>query len=98
MASTGYGPRSRLIFDGSEDKFELWEATFKGHLRVQKLIKILEQNGDEEDYEENNALIYAELVQLLDDESLSLIIRDAEDDGKEASSILHSHYVGSSMP
>ena len=39
-----------------------------------------------------------ELVQVLDDKSLNLIIRDAEDNGKKALQILRDHYVGTSKP
>ena len=39
---------------------------------------------------------YAELVQLLDDRSLSLISRDARDDGRAAIGILRNHYAGTS--
>ena len=37
---------------------------------------------------------FAELVQLLDDRSLQLIIRDANDDGRKAMEILRHHYAG----
>ena len=29
MASSGYGPSAKLIFDDNEDKYELWEVKFK---------------------------------------------------------------------
>ena len=32
---TGYGPR--LHFDGDQDKYELWELNFLGHMRLQKI-------------------------------------------------------------
>ena len=38
---TGYGPSARLIFDGDERKFELWEIKFFGYLRLKKLDAIL---------------------------------------------------------
>ena len=99
-STTGYAqPRStRLLSDGCEDRYELWETKFMGHLRVQKLHGVMNQNGSEEGYAENNALIYAELVQLLDDKSLSLIMRDAKDNGKGAIKILRDHFMGSSKP
>ena len=95
---TGYGPsmtRNRLIYNGDESKFELWLEKFRGHLRLQKLLP--ELNLDEPDVEKN-ACIYAELVMLLDDKSLSLVIRDAKDDGKKALGILTEHYLGKSKP
>ena len=91
--STGYGPRNRLVFDGDETKYELWEIKFISHLRLQKL---LDTNGELD--ANKTADIFAELVQLLDDRSLSLIIRDAKNDGKKAVDILRQHYKGSSKP
>ena len=41
---------------------------------------------------------FAELIQCLDDTSLSLIIRDARDDGGKALNILHSHYLPKGKP
>ena len=95
LASTGYGPRCRLIFDGDEEKYELWEVKFLGHLRIQKLHGVLSAGTPDPD---KNARVYAELVQLLDDTSLSLVIRDAKDDGKKALEILREHYLGTSKP
>ena len=64
---TGYGPSlARLVFDGNEENFELWEVKFKAYLRTRKLLSIL--NGDHvspNKFAEMNALMYAELVQLL---------------------------------
>ena len=47
---------------------------------------------------EKNAEVSAELVQHLDDRSLSLIIRDAQDDGRKALNILRQHYIGKGKP
>ena len=93
--STGYGPRARLLFDGDEEKYELWEVKFLGHLRIHKLHNVLTQDVPDAD---KNARVYAELVQLLDDTSLSLVIREAADDGKKALQILREHYLGTSKP
>ena len=46
---------------------------------------------------EKNATVYAELVQLFHDTSLSLVIK-AIDDGKKALTILHKHFMGVSKP
>ena len=89
------GPRGRLIFNGDEEKYELWEVKFLGHLRIQKLHVVLTTDSPDAD---QNACVYAELVQLLDDTSLSLVIRDAKDDGKKALQILREHYLGTSKP
>ena len=40
---------------------------------------------------EKNAEAYAELIQFLDERSLSLVMRDAEDDGRAALEILKEH-------
>jgi len=41
---------------------------------------------------------FAKLVQFLDDKSLSLVMRDAADDGKKALEILRQHYAGTGKP
>lgn len=48
--------------------------------------------------EEKNSEAYAELVQVLDSKSLSLVMRDAERDGRKALEILRKHYVGKDKP
>ena len=102
--STGYGPSaslsrySRLIFDGDERKYEQWEVKFLGYMRLQKLRDtILAADKDEVD-EEKNAEAFAELIQFLDDKSLSLVMRDAADDGRQALKILRSNYASPSTP
>ena len=84
---TGYGPSRlhRLLFDGNEEKFDMWMVKFQAHLRLQKLSKVLEaQNAD----------VYAELVQVLDDKNLQLVMRDGKDDGRKSMQILLDHYRG----
>ena len=71
---SGYGPRIRLLFDGNGERYELWEIKFMGHLRIRKLLEVVD--ADEPD-ENKNAEVFAELVQVLDDRSLSLVMRDA---------------------
>ena len=98
--STGYGPRRALLFDGNESKYELWEIKFLGHMRLQKLYDVfvrLESEKDPPD-EGRQADAFAELVQCLDDRSLSLVIRDARDDGRKALEILRQHYQGKGKP
>ena len=90
MTSTGYGPRSRIIFDGDETKFELWKIKFKGYLTIQKLLSVIESDTPDAD---KNAEVFAELIQCLDDRSLTLIIRDTKDNGKKALEILKQHYI-----
>ena len=45
-----------------------------------------------------NEEAFAELIQFLDDKSLSLVMRDAVDDGRKALRILRQHYAGSGKP
>ena len=48
--------------------------------------------------EAKNEECYAELIQFLDDKSLSLVMRDAADDGRKALKILREHYASQSKP
>ena len=94
--STGYGPSVRLLFDGDDTRYEIWETKFLGYMRRQKLIEVLTGTGTPD--VDKNADAYGELVQVLDDRSLSLIIRDAKDDGRKALQILRDHYMGTGKP
>lgn len=75
-----------------------------GHLRLQGLKDIILNEPDTEDEEElavdaaKNAEAYAELSQFLDDKSLSLVMREAADDGREALKILSDYYQGKGKP
>ena len=90
---TGYGPRKGLVFNGDESKFELWEVKFLGQMRLQKLYDIFIPSPSEKELDAaKNADAFAELVQCLDDRSLSLIIRGAKDDGRKALAVLREHY------
>lgn len=92
----------QLFFDGSEDKYDLWETRFLGHLHILKLKETIlrEPMSDEQRAQDNqkNADCYAELIRLIDDKSLSLIRHEAEDDGRKALKILKEHYSGKSKP
>lgn len=108
--ATGYGPRrdvgsrwNRLCFDGDERNYELWETKFLGYLRLLGLkAAILDEPGESEeedkDLDEKNEVAYAELIQVLDDRSLSLVMRDARDDRRKALEILREHYAGKGKP
>ena len=54
--------------------------------------------GTEEITADENENAYSELIQFLDERSISLIMRDARDDGRKAFSILRQHYAGSGKP
>jgi hypothetical protein len=99
----GYGPSRRPIFDGDEVKYELFETKLLGYLRRLRLSKTilpeLEGGVKDEDVDpEDNADVYAELIQCLDDRSLNLILRDAKDDGRAALGILREHYQSNEKP
>ena len=101
-ATTGYGPRtSRPFFDGNDDRYELWETRFVGHLRHQKLHSTIlspDEGGvaTADLNAEKNAEAFAELSLCIDDRSLSLVLRDAKNDGRKALKILRTHYQSSS--
>lgn len=80
----------------------MWETKFLAYLCLLGLKNtILSELSDDDDAEEDakkNEDAYAELVQLLDDKSLSLVMRDAADDGREALKILREHYAGKGKP
>jgi len=69
------------MFDGDETKYELWETKVLGHLHLigLKTTVLGEPNSQEQRAADvkKNADAYAEMIQLLDDKSLSLIMRDA---------------------
>ncbi|CAM1301865.1 Uncharacterised protein r2_g1167 [Pycnogonum litorale] len=100
--ATGYGPstlplrRDRLIFDGDDRNFERWEIKFMGYMRLRGLKNVLVGAADPD--EEKNEEAFAELIQFLDDRSLSLIMRDARDNGRKAFQILRNHYAGKGKP
>lgn len=91
----------QLLFDGSEEKYDLWETRFLGCLHILKLKEtILREEPIEANDEDRwkNADCYAELVRLIDNKSLSLIRHEAADDGRKALRILKEHYSGKSKP
>lgn len=72
-----------------------------GHLRLQGLKEIIttESAGVETPEEAaSNAEAYAELIQFLEDKSLSLVMREAADDGRAALKILRDYYAGKGKP
>ena len=102
---SGYGPSNlwqSLMFDGDERKFEQWEVRILGYLRIKKLKSVVcpadEGNLPDDDDATNNELAFAEMTQFLDETSLSLVMRDARDDGRKALKVLREHYARSSKP
>ena len=93
--STGYGLRSRIHFDGNERKYELWATKFMGYRHILKLKDTVK--SDEPDAAKNTDF-YAEVIQILEDRSHSLVMRDAKDNGKNAIKIRREHYRSSYKP
>lgn len=99
MRSTGYGPSNMwqsLVFDGNEKKFELWETKVLGYMKLKKLKKVF--TTEEDVSAETNETAFAELIQYLDERSLTLVMREAQDDGRKAWKILKEHYASGSKP
>ena len=103
---TGYGPSAagsnakwhRLCFDGEERRYEQWECKFLGYMKLRKLKSIiLLPDGEDlpDGFQSKNETAYAELIQFLDERSLSLVMRD---DGRKALKILRNHYGGTGKP
>lgn len=104
------GRWARLLFDGDEKNYELWETRFLGHLRLQGLKETIlnepvivdadaaARTAARQEAENKNAEAYAELIQFLDDKSVSLVMRDAADDGRAALKILRDYYAGKGKP
>ena len=99
--STGYGPPTsgrwqNLQFHGDERRYEQWEVKFMGYMRLKKLKSTIDPSSTTQlaDHDDKNEEAFAELIQFLDDRSLSLVMRDAKDKGREALSILREHYRG----
>lgn len=95
LSAIGYGPRHRLFFDGDERKFELWEVKLLGYMRLQKLHHMIDSLASDTSAADvsKNTKAFEELIQLLDDSSLSFKMRDAMDDGPQALKILREHYL-----
>lgn len=103
--STGYGLRreflggyGRLILDGDERKYEQWEIKFLGYMRLLKLRDTILGETQEGLNATKNGEAFTELNRFLDDKSLSLVMRDAVDDGRRALKILRAHNAGKGKP
>ena len=89
----------RLVFDGDEAKYEVWETKLLGYFRLLGLKNTVLNEPVEEAEKaadpEKNADAYAELILMLtlDDKSLSLVMRDAQHDGRKVLNILRDYYA-----
>lgn len=92
----------RLAFDGDEAKYEIWETKMLGHFHLLGLKKTVlgepVTSPERATDAQKNADAYAELIQMLDDKSLSLIMRDAPDDGRKSLKKLREYYAGKGTP
>ena len=93
----------RLLFDGNEENFEFWETKFLAYMNTltPELKTTITKSAPAVATAADTALngrAYSELIQFLDDKSLSLIIREAADDGRKALGILRKEYAGISKP
>lgn len=94
---TGHGPSNQwqnLIFDGDERKFEVWETKILGYMKLKKLKETLVGTGAVNN--DKNETAFAELIQFLDERSLSLVVGEAKDGGRKAFKILREFYAGCS--
>ena len=68
-----------------------------GYLKIKKLKDVVTSTAETVD-DDKNEEVYAELIQVIDEKSLALIMRDAKDDGREAMKLLREHYAGKGKP
>lgn len=71
---------------------------FLGYLRLHGLKETLVTTAADNVSADKNEEAFAQLIQFLDDKSLSLIMRDAPDDGRKALQILRQHFAGTGKP
>ena len=72
---------------------------FLGYLRLQKLYEmVIPKEGETAPSAEKRASAFAELVQCLDERSFSLVIREANNDGREVLKVQREHYQGKGKP
>lgn len=70
-----------------EIKYELWETKELGHLHLLGIKSTVLSEDKIVADGRKNADVYAKLIQLLDDKSLSLIMRDAPDNARKTLNI-----------
>ena len=67
-------------------------------MRLQKSKDKIAGSEDDKIDADKNAESFVEIIHFLDDKKLSLIMRDATDDGRKALTILREHYAGKGKP
>lgn len=82
--------------------YEVWETDMLGRLHLLGLKDtVLRKPATAEEIladKQKNSDAYAEMIQLLDDESLSLVTRDAPNDGRKALEILREYHFETRTP
>ena len=86
------------LFDGDEEKYEIWKTKFWGHSQLLSLKDAILGINFTGENNERNEEAYAELVQFLDDKNLSLIMREAANKRRKGLNILCRHYAGKGKP
>ncbi|RUS77175.1 hypothetical protein EGW08_015062 [Elysia chlorotica] len=77
----------------SKVSIDYFKSVFAVHGILDELITDNDLDVDDDDVDQDkNADLYAELIQVLDDRSLSLEMRKAENDGRKDFKILREHY------
>ena len=92
---TGYGPQPRMVFDGDESRYEIWETKMLAYMKSAKLKDVILPESTTIASAEQLDDAFSKLVPFLDDRSLRLVLRDAKDNGRKALGILREHYAGS---
>ena len=72
------------------ENIKKWEIKFLGYMQLQKLKDTITATEDTEIDAAKNEEVFTELIHFLDDKSLALKMRDAQDDGSKALKILKS--------
>lgn len=84
----------RLYFDGDERHYAHLPLSWR-KVTILKRPEPAENNVDDAT---KNEEAHSELIQVLDDKSLSLVIREVTEDTKKALEILREHFTGKLKP
>ena len=84
---TGYGSSNQwqnLVLNGDKRKHKLWETKIIGYLKLKWIKEVF---GVGEVNTDKNDLAFPELIQNLNERSLSLVMWDAKENAREAKNI-----------
>ena len=91
------GRYQHLMFNGDERKYEMWEVRFLGYMLMKNLKEVIDPSSSTTPDDAANERAFAELITFIDERSLTLVMRDANNKGREALAILRNHYRGNGM-